>query len=255
VRLRASARVFGGWGRARRPSGGRGRACFSRGRDPLDSLGAHAREGLRGDGGARGGRVARAGGAPGAPHNRAPTVRLKADSATGNAPRMRARNWDAAAHLQLAEVPGGHGVSRPGLDFARSRSRRRVPLSETKQSSRKRRKPAALSTCRLSGTPTTALPLQKGVSARVAAQRLPWTDTGAASPSARAQSQQSPRMKGKYCAPLSLSSPGVIDPGPVTEMPVIFAFRPHPCNPTASPARAALRKHQPFPSMDKLEQK
>lgn len=179
--MRASARVFGGWGRARRPSGGRGRACFSRGRDPLDSLGAHAREGLRRDGGARGGRVARAGGAPGAPHNRAPTVRLKADSATGNAPRMRARNWDAAAHLQLAEVPGGHGVSRPGLGFARSRSRRGFLCQERNKApasgeSRQRLPAVNVPVVRDSDN---ASPLQKGVSARVAARRLPWTDTGA----------------------------------------------------------------------------
>ena len=97
----------GGWGSARRPSG----ACWR---------------------------------CPGRSTQQGTNSRLKADSATGNAPRMRARNWDAAAHLQLAEVPGGHGVSRPGLGLARSRSRRRVPPSETKQSSRKRRKPAAL---------------------------------------------------------------------------------------------------------------
>ena len=214
--MRASARVFGGWGRARRPSGGRGRACFSRGRDPLDSLGAHAREGLRGDGGARGGRVARAGGAPGAPHNRAPTVRLKADSATGNAPRMRARNWDAAAHLQLAEVPGGHGVSRPGLGFARSRSRRRVPLSETKQSSRKRRKPAALARSQRAGCPGLAqrFPVAEGRlrtcgSAAIAVDRHRRLDIADFE-------LDGERTAWTPTLTLSLSPPwpGVIDPGP-----------------------------------------
>ena len=176
----------------------------------------------------------------------------------------RQRPADESTQLGRRGAPSARGSSgRPWCQSSRSGFRKEPLATEGSPVRNETKLPQAAkagsacpqSTCRLSGTPTTALPLQKGVSARVAAQRLPWTDTGAASPSARAQSQQSPRMKGKYCAPLSLSSPGVIDPGPVTEMPVIFAFRPHPCNPTASPARAALRKHQPFPSMDKLEQK